>query len=356
MADEIEIHRRIIADMQEGVITLDLEGHITTFNRAAGQLLGIDPEGAKGLTFAEVFFAENLSDEFNDLVLRAIYDNDDDEEVDSAEIHVNVGGEHRNLLVSTTLLRDGEESGARKIGVIVVFSDISERYKRKKLKKLFNRYVDPRIVELILSGGTDQRAQRGAMSVLFCDLQGFTSMSEHLAPEQVIDLVNLYLGQMSTPVLDQLGIIDKYIGDAIMAFWGAPFHTDGDHARRACAAALNQRARLDELRAALKATLGLDDERLARIDIRVGIATGDVVAGNVGTEIATNYTVLGDTVNVAARLEAANKQHGTRILVNEATARAVAGDFELREVDLMSLHGRAKQERVYELLAAKSSS
>lgn len=347
MADEIEIHRRIIRGMHEGVVTFDLEGRITTFNPAAGRLLGIDPQGALGCTFAEVFFAEGFPDDFNDLVLDAIYGT---VTTDWSEIRVETGGEARNLLVSTTVLTDGDGADERKIGVIVVFSDVSERQKRKRLKQLFGRYVDPRIVEMLIDHGGDSRGRRSEMSVLFCDLQGFTGLSEHLGAEKVIELVNLYLGLMSQPVLEAGGIIDKYIGDAIMAFWGPPFHDPGEHAARACRAALGQRARLGELRAQVQERLGLDPVLTAGIDLRVGVATGEVVLGTVGTEIASNFTVLGDTVNLAARLEAANKSTGTRVLISDQTAQLAGGEFQLREIGKVSLPGRKQQEVAFELL------
>src|SRR6516164_8473316 len=157
---------------------------------------------------------------------------------------------------------------------------------------------------------------------------------------------------MSEPVRRNNGIIDKYIGDGIMAFWGPPFTGAEDQGRLACLAALDQLAGLAAFRAELPELTGLK-RGFPEIDIRIGIATGDVVVGSIGSEQTRSYTVIGDTVNVASRLESANKTYGTRALINETTNRFVASLVETREIDQVLVVGKTEPERVFELLGRK---
>lgn len=349
MADsrQTPIYQNILVNMADGVISLDLEGRVTTFNPSAGRMLALEPEQIVGRPYAEVFFLEEGFDDFNELVLQAIYKS---ETTHSREIVVLVGGEERWLLVSTTFLRAGAQLSDPKLGVIVVFSDVTEQRKRQHVEQLFGAYVDPRIVERLLrQGEVESAGKRQDMTVLFCDLQGFTRIVERLGAEQLITFVNLYLSIMSAPVSKQGGVTDKYIGDTIMAFWGPPFTDPDQHAIAACRVALEQRTLLDELRRAVVEQVDSAIDPQA-IEMRCGIATGDVVAGSVGPARSRNYTVLGDTVNVAARLEAAGKELKARMLVSEKTWEAARGQFSFREVDRIPLRGRSRPERVFELL------
>ena len=165
----------------------------------------------------------------------------------------------------------------------------------------------------------------------------------------LIEFVNLYLDVMLPPIGLHGGVTDKYIGDAIMAFWGPPFTRRGDPAVEACHAALEQRAALAELRRRARDELGVIDAE--RLDMRCGIATGDVVAGSIGPPQSRNYTVIGDRVNLASRLEGANKALGSRILVCEETRRRACRDFVFRELDTIQVRGRVRRERVFELVA-----
>jgi len=341
------LYENILANMADGVISLDLSGRITTFNDSAGRILGLQPERVVGQPYAAVFFEEAGFDDFNELVLNAIYES---ATTHSRQVLVGTGGEERWLLMSTTFLRAGAQLSATKLGVIVVFSDITEQHRRERIEKLFGAYVDPRIVErLIQRGDVATDGVRQVMTVLFCDLQGFTQIVERLDAEQLIAFVNLYLSVMSEPVARNSGVTDKYIGDTIMAFWGPPFTDPESHARQACAAALGQRRALPRFRSEARALLGdilVDTD----IEMRCGIATGEVVAGDVGPPQARNFTVIGDTVNIAARLEAAGKDLGARILVSEGTWAAAHGHFAFREVAEIPLRGRKRPERIYELL------
>ena len=337
------IYEMILAHMRDGVVTIDLQGRIITFNAAAGQILGYDPASVVGQPYAEIFLGEEAFDAFNEVVLKAIYEA---ETTHSQEVVIQRGGARADLYVSSSFLKRGESDRS---GVIVVFTDVSEQRKRRKIKRLFGEYVDPRIVEQILAraGGVEEQGRREVMTVAFTDMRNFTGWSEALSPDALIAMLNRFLGEMTRPISAAGGITDKFIGDAIMACWGPPYSEAGRHAADACHAMLDQRRRLPGLRQAL-AAMGFDFA--PRIDASAGVATGEVVAGDIGTEGSRSFTVIGNTVNVAARLQGAAKTYGAPIVVSEAT-RAAAGDaFLFRELDMLRLKGRRTPERIFALL------
>jgi adenylate cyclase len=233
-------------------------------------------------------------------------------------------------------------------------SMVGELRSKEQIRETFGKYVDPRIVEGLLDRPelTDPRGARREMTILFCDMQGFTSFSEGLTPVGLVNVMNRYLTVLSEPVRRNSGIIDKYIGDAVMAFWGPPFAAAEDQARLACFAALEQLAALPRFQDELPDLTGVR-RGFPKIAVRVGIATGDVVVGNIGSEHTRNYTVIGDTVNVASRLEGASKAYGTRILISERTARLAGDAVEVREIDSVLVVGKSEPERIFELLGRK---
>ena len=190
------------------------------------------------------------------------------------------------------------------------------------------------------------------MTIFFCDMKDFTAFSEGMTPAALVTVLNRYMTVMSEPVRRHNGIIDKYIGDEIMAFWGPPFTGAEEHARLACLAALDQLAGLAAFRAELPELTGLR-RGVPEIDIRIGIATGDAVVGSIGSEQTRNYTVIGDTVNLASRLVGVNKTYGTRALVSEATSRFAADVVETREIDSVLVVGKTEPHRIFELLGRK---
>jgi adenylate cyclase len=190
------------------------------------------------------------------------------------------------------------------------------------------------------------------MTVFFCDMKGFTSLSEGMTPAGMLRVVNHYLSLMSGPIRRNHGIIDKYIGDAIMAFWGRPFTAPEDQARLACVAGLEQLAILPAFRAELPEITGFK-RGIPHLDMRIGAATGDVVVGNIGSDVSMSYTVMGDTVNFASRLEGANKAYGTHVLVNARTAELAAETIVFREIDLLLVEGKQDPQKVFEVLGRK---
>jgi adenylate cyclase len=231
---------------------------------------------------------------------------------------------------------------------------LAEMRVKERIKDTFGRYVDPRIVESLLGNPDtlEREGERQDCTVYFSDIAGFTGLAELLTPAAVLRVINSYFTLMSEPIRDNQGIIDKYIGDAIMAFWVPPFTDREEHARLACLSALDQRERLAAFQARLPQLTGLR-HGVPAIQMRIGIATGEVVVGNVGSEVSKNYTVIGDTVNLAARLEALNKQYGTGILIAGATEVLAQGAIEAREIDLVAVAGKSEPIRIFELLAAR---
>lgn len=221
---------------------------------------------------------------------------------------------------------------------------------KENIKETFGKYIDPRIVKDLLDDHSfSEVGNKRFATVFFSDIEGFTPICEQLSADAVVKLLNSYFTHMSKPIRDHGGIIDKYIGDAIMAFWGPPFTGEREHALLACQAALDQVARLAEFRASLPDIIGLR-KGLPTFNVRIGICTGEVTAGSVGSEAAKSYTVIGDTVNLASRLEGANKTFGTYLLISETT-RNLAGDaIETRDLDRIRVAGKIESIHVFELL------
>jgi adenylate cyclase len=237
------------------------------------------------------------------------------------------------------------------------FNRMVEQLRRNETaRETFGRYFDPKIVEGLVDKPTltATEGQRRVMTVIFCDMKGFTRLSEGLTPQGLVRVMNRYLSTMSEPIREHRGIIDKYIGDAILAYWGPPFVEDSEHARLACLAAAEMIDRVATLQKDLPDILDVRSLKLD-CDIRIGIATGEVLAGSMGSKFMMSYTVMGDTVNLASRLEAANKEYGTRSLLSEATVTAAGGAVEAREIDRLVVLGQTRPQAVFEVLAKKDA-
>jgi adenylate cyclase len=185
--------------------------------------------------------------------------------------------------------------------------------------------------------------ERRRVTLFFSDLAGFTTISERLSPETVVGLLNDYLSSMTEIILDEEGTVDKFEGDAIMAFWGAPLDQP-DQARRACRAALRQQEALAGLNRRFA------DLNLPPLSMRIGLHTGDAIVGNLGSAQRFDYTVIGDTVNLASRLEGVNKFYGSHLMASEVTVAACDGGVEFRELDLVAVKGKEQAIRVFEVL------
>jgi class 3 adenylate cyclase len=235
------------------------------------------------------------------------------------------------------------------------FNRMVEQLRHKeRIRETFGRYIDPRVVEGLINQPKLAAAegQRRVMTIMFCDMKGFTTLSEGMTPQGLVKVMNRYLSTMSEPIRRHGGVIDKYIGDAIMAYWGPPFVEEADESQFACLAATEMIKRIGTLRKEVTELLGV---RVlpTECDVRIGVATGEALVGSIGSEIMMNYTVMGDTVNLAARLEAANKLYGTRSLIAEATVAKTDDAIQFREIDRLMVVGQTQPQAVFELLGRK---
>lgn len=233
---------------------------------------------------------------------------------------------------------------------ITSYKYFTEERNKRQLKGTFAKYVSPAVVEEILKdpSNIELGGKKMELTVMFSDVRGFTTISEKLDPRALSNLLNSYLTPMTDLVFETKGTLDKYMGDAIMAFWGAPISFD-DHAERAATCALMMLKKLKELQAEYAA------KKLPTIDIGIGLNTGDMSVGNMGSNTVRSYTVMGDSVNLGSRLEGINKEYGTRIIVSEFTQAKIADKFVTREVDWVRVKGKAQPVRIFELIGTKSS-
>jgi len=256
---------------------------------------------------------------------------------------VEAGRLDRSIAVTT-----GDEIGQ----LSAAFNRMIERLRQnQRIRETFGRYIDPRVADGLLdqSAVAATEGQRRVMTVMFCDMKGFTSLSEGVTPQGLVKLMNLYLSRMSEPINAHRGVIDKYIGDAIMAYWGPPFVAEAEQARFALLAAIDMIGRVDALLKELPEHLGVRSIP-ADCDVRIGIATGDALVGSIGSEYMMSFTVMGDTVNFASRLEGANKVYNSRCLISAATAKMCGKEFELREIDSLVPIGQSQPQTVYDVL------
>jgi class 3 adenylate cyclase len=220
----------------------------------------------------------------------------------------------------------------------------------ERIRETFGRYIDPKVVQgLIDQPEVAIDGQRRVMTIMFCDMSGFTSMSEGMTPRGLVKVMNHYFTVMSGPIRNNRGVIDKYIGDAIMSYWGPPFIEEDEQALLAGLAAVDMVDQLPALQKQLPDLLGIR-AMPAPCDLRIGIATGDVLTGSIGSELMMSFTVMGDAVNLASRLEAVNKVYGTRILISQATADAIGAGLELREIDRLAVAGQSAPQAIFEVM------
>ncbi len=235
--------------------------------------------------------------------------------------------------------------------VIVIYLGISmhrflaEERERVRIRKAFESYVAPTVVQEMLKHPEQLRlgGERREITVLFTDIRGFTSMSENLDPESLVRLLHDFLNPMSNIIINHGGTIDKYMGDAIMAEFGAPL-VQPDHALLACRAALEMAITLKNLNAQWQ-----EQGRLP-LKIGVGVNSGPAAVGNMGSERLFDYTAIGDNVNLASRLEGLNKYYGTSILISQSTAELLGDSFILREVDRVRVKGKAQAAAIFEMI------
>ena len=232
--------------------------------------------------------------------------------------------------------------------LVSLYRALVEEKEKRKVRSAFSRYLNPEVIRRLLLNPKLVEPRKTEITVMFSDIRGFTTISEKLDAQELAIFLNGYLSDMTKIVFGTQGTLDKYIGDAVMAFWGAPIE-EPDHAENACKAALAMMQRVHELQKKWEA------EGKPKLDIGVGLNSGPASVGNMGSELQYGYTALGDTVNLSSRLEGLNKEYGTHILVNESTYMAVKeAGFLFRELDIIRVKGKLQPVVIYELVGRVS--
>jgi len=232
--------------------------------------------------------------------------------------------------------------------LVSLYRALFEEKEKRRVRTAFGQYLSPEVIRRLLLNPQLVEPRKTEITVMFSDIRGFTSISEKLDAQDLALFLNHYLSDMTRIVFARHGTLDKYIGDAVMAFWGAPFEEAG-HAERACNSALEMMTRVRELQKQWAA------QGKPKLDIGIGLNTGVASVGNMGSSLRYGYTALGDSVNLSSRLEGLNKEYGTHIIVNESTYEATKGaDFVFRELDLIRVKGKAQPVTIYELISRKS--
>ncbi|MGE5638462.1 MAG: GAF domain-containing protein [Clostridia bacterium] len=323
----------MLESMSNGVLTLDEAGKVATCNAAGLRILRAAPQDVLKKDAAEYFGGANA---WVLEKLKKASDTSRPEVIMDGELAC--GGERLSVNLTVAPLTNAEH---KRIGSLMLIEDISSE---KRLKSTMSRYMDPNIADrLVEAGGEALGGQSVEATVLFADIRSFTTHSEKLGPQATVAMLNEYFTLMVDCIQREGGMLDKFIGDAIMAGFGVPVPHDDDvdRAVRAAIAMIRELRRWNAQRTA---------EGRAPIDIGVGLNTDQVVSGNIGSKKRMDYTMIGDGVNLASRLEGACKQYGSHILVSELTYRKLRGTYRAREVDLIVVKGKTKPVGIYEIL------
>jgi adenylate cyclase len=235
------------------------------------------------------------------------------------------------------------------VSLVALYRVLIEEQEKRKVRGAFQQYVSPEVIRRVLSDPGSVTPRKTEITVLFSDVRGFTTISEALDAQDLARLLNGYLTEMTRIIFKHQGTLDKYIGDAVMAIWGAPF-TEPKHGERCCRAALNMVARLAELQEKWVA------DGLPAMEIGVGINTGIASVGTMGSALRFGYTAMGDNVNLASRLEGLNKEYGTTILISESTRKDVTDErMVIREIDFIRVKGKTQPVTIFEILSDQAA-
>ncbi len=235
---------------------------------------------------------------------------------------------------------------------IIIYKFLTEGREKRQIRRAFQHYLNKTVVDMVIKDPSRLKlgGERRECTVFFSDVRGFTTLSEKLAPEQLVHVLNTYLTPMTDLIFKYDGTLDKYIGDAIMAFFNAPID-QSDHAIRACHVSVDMMTELDHLRKVWAA-----EGMTHTIDIGIGLNSGPMVVGNMGTPNYFNYTAMGDTVNLGSRLEGINKEYGTNIIISQSTYDLAKEVIHVREMDLVKVKGKNDPVHIYELVGKGGAS
>jgi adenylate cyclase len=319
------------------VLTLDEEGYFLTSNRPVGALIGVNEQEMKELPYTSWLgqYNKHLADDIS-----KVYAHPAEVQCNDYEF-VRVVDETKSVVSMKYTVVPLLDFQGTQIGVVIIIEDITPQ---KKMMSTLSRYMSPALAEQVIKEGGDRLGGvHVTVSTLFIDIRNFTQMSENMDASEVVEMLNEYFSYMVNAIFEEDGVLDKYIGDAAMAVFGVPFRKDDD-AIRACRAGLSMLKNLKKFNT-IRTAAGHD-----AINVGIGINTGKVVSGNVGSEKRLEYTVIGDGVNVASRIEGVTKYYGLKILITEFTYAEVRGKFVVREIDSIKVVGKSKPVTIYELL------
>lgn len=339
-----QMQRDILRSLSNGVISTDQEGKIIAANESAKRLLGLEEsEHLEGQRAAELLTLEK--GDFPRWFNAALLGKDDksrQQYYPDQTLQPVKGKEQHSIHLSINTIADANNS--QKIsGALVVMDDISDE---KRLKSTMYRYMTQELAEQLLSSGEPKLGgDRKEVSILFSDIRGYTSLTESMEAEEVVAMLNAYFETMVDAVFTYKGMLDKYIGDAIMAVYGTPLPLD-DHAWMAVQTAVEMGHRLE------KFNENYPERRKIRIGI--GINSDSVISGNIGSSKRIEFTAIGDGVNLGARLESASKQYGCNIVISESTYRPCSDRVWARELDYIRVKGKNQPVGIYELVGLRS--
>ncbi|MBU1108281.1 MAG: GAF domain-containing protein [Candidatus Riflebacteria bacterium] len=324
----------MLESMSNGLITLDAAGRIATCNAACSRILKVSGAAILNKKASDFFIDENkwVMEKLH-LVMET------EKQQTSIDAHLRVGAEMLSVNLTVQSLLNIDQ---KRIGSMIIIEDISNE---KRLKSTMSRYMDPAIADRLLASGTEILGGTNVeCTVLFADIRGFTTLTEQLGPQGTVTLLNEYFTLMVDCIQHECGMLDKFIGDAIMAAFGipVPHDDDADRSVRTSIAMIETLNKWNHLRTS---------EGMLPVNIGIGLNTDTVVSGNIGSSKRMDFTIIGDGVNLAARLESACKQYGTKILISEFTLRKLKGTYRQREIDLVVVKGKTQPVSIYEIMA-----
>lgn len=326
----------ILASVDSGILTTNRAQQVTTCNRAAEEIFGLPQEQVAGRHYLDLFGQVHESN------LPRLVNQTLQEESRFRDYEVTCTVDQRGQVTLKLQIAPLKDARERTLGVTIVAEDLTEE---RRLAYTLNRYLAPSVVQEALRmakrgqlalGGT-----RRIMSILFADIRGFTSFSERVSPEELVDVLNRYLSIAAQAIQEQEGTLDKFMGDAVMALFNVPVPQE-DHALRAVRAAVSMQRRIEAL---------IEESGQTGFRFGVGIHVGEAVAGNIGSPDHLDYTAIGDTVNLARRLQ--ESARGGQILLSEAAYRQLDTWAESRVLGPITVKGRKEPVQVYELQALK---
>jgi len=337
----------MLSSMSNGVITIDVDGKIVTCNKSGLKIFKVNEKNLIGLDSNKFFIEKN---QWIEEKINLVRDSKEPELIMDAEINVFNQETEKNEIISvnlTILPLINEDSDGRTdekesfLGILLMIEDISSE---KRMKSTMSRYMDPGIADQLLEDGADiMGGLDTTATLLFSDLRSFTNITESLGAQGTVKLLNEYFEIMVECISEQGGMLDKFIGDAIMAAFGLPISHEDDE-DRGVKAGINMIKRLwdwNEQR---------EKDGKPPLDMGLGLNTDKIVAGNIGSQKRMDYTMIGDGVNLAARLESACKQYNARILISDFTFKKLKGTYRIRYIDDVVVKGKTEPVGVHEVL------